>query len=121
MSLKLPNAPGTNLFKQGYQTYSSEDGAVSRNIQAVNEITSMVRTSVGPSGHNKIVVNRMWSMIWFACEFTIVTNPLYNLDLGKIFITSDAATILKELEIVHPAAKLVVMASQQQEQEVIYF
>ncbi|VVT49683.1 uncharacterized protein SAPINGB_P002391 [Magnusiomyces paraingens] len=95
MSLKLPNAPGTGLFKQGYQTYASEDGAVSRNIQAVREITNMVRTSVGPSGHNKIVVNH----------------------LGKIFITSDAATILRELEIVHPAAKLVVMASQQQEQE----
>lgn len=42
----------------------------------------------------------------------------FDLDLGKIFITSDAATILKELEIVHPAAKLVVMASEQQEQEV---
>lgn len=46
---------------------------------------------------------------------------MFTLDLGKIFITSDAATILKELEIVHPAAKLVVMASQQQEQEVIYY
>jgi T-complex protein 1 subunit theta len=32
-------------------------------------------------------------------------------------ITSDAATILKDLEVVHPAAKLLVMASQQQEAE----
>ena len=95
MSLKLPSAPNAGLFKQGYQTYASEDGAVSRNIQAVREITSMVRTSVGPCGRNKIVVNH----------------------LSKIFITSDAATILRELEIVHPAAKLVVMASQQQETE----
>jgi T-complex protein 1 subunit theta len=32
-------------------------------------------------------------------------------------LTSDAATILKELDVVHPAAKLLVMASQQQESE----
>jgi T-complex protein 1 subunit theta len=95
MSLKLPQAPNSGLFKQGYQTYQSEDGAVNRNIAAVREITSMVRTSIGPCGRNKIVVNH----------------------LSKIFLTSDAATILRELEIVHPAAKLVVMASQQQETE----
>lgn len=33
-------------------------------------------------------------------------------------MTSDAATIIRELEVVHPAAKLVVMASQAQESEV---
>lgn len=38
--------------------------------------------------------------------------------LQKMILTSDAATILRELEVVHPAAKLVVMASQQQEAEV---
>ncbi|OLY83304.1 putative T-complex protein 1 subunit theta [Smittium mucronatum] len=37
--------------------------------------------------------------------------------LDKLFITSDAATIIQELEVVHPAAKLLVMASQQQEAE----
>lgn len=34
-----------------------------------------------------------------------------------MILTSDAATILRELDVVHPAAKLVVMASQQQEAE----
>ena len=38
--------------------------------------------------------------------------------LEKLFVTNDAATIIRELEVVHPAAKLLVMASQQQEQEV---
>ena len=37
--------------------------------------------------------------------------------LEKLFVTNDAATIMKELEVVHPAAKLLVMASQQQEHE----
>ena len=34
-----------------------------------------------------------------------------------MILTNDAATILRELEVVHPAAKLLVMASQQQEAE----
>ena len=34
-----------------------------------------------------------------------------------MILTSDAATILRELEVVHPAAKLLVMATQQQEAE----
>ncbi|KAI8321390.1 T-complex protein 1 [Martensiomyces pterosporus] len=37
--------------------------------------------------------------------------------LEKLFVTNDAATIIRELEVVHPAAKLIVMASQQQEAE----
>ena len=37
--------------------------------------------------------------------------------LEKLFVTNDAATILRELEVEHPAAKILVMASQQQEQE----
>jgi T-complex protein 1 subunit theta len=36
----------------------------------------------------------------------------------KLFVTSDAATIIKELDVIHPAAKMIVMASQRQEEEV---
>ncbi|KAK9320261.1 chaperonin Cpn60/TCP-1 family [Lipomyces orientalis] len=93
--LSLPSAPGTQLFKPGYQTYQSEDGAIIRNISACREIASIVRTSIGPCGRNKIVINH----------------------LQKVFLTSDAATILRELDVIHPAAKLMVMASQQQETE----
>lgn len=95
MSLQLPKAPNAGLFKPGYQTTSSEDQAVQRNIAACHEIASIVRTSLGPNGRNKFIINH----------------------LQKLFITNDAATILRELEVVHPAAKLVVMASQQQEAE----
>lgn len=45
--------------------------------------------------------------------FKLVVNQL-----DKIFITSDTATIVKEMEVVHPAAKLIVEAAQKQEQEV---
>lgn len=95
MSLKLPGQPNASLFKQGYQVHSNTDGAVNRNIQACREISKMISTSIGPYGKNKLLVN----------------------DLGKIFITNDAATMLRELDIVHPAVKVLVMHSEQQEQE----
>ncbi|KAI4629602.1 T-complex protein 1 subunit theta [Alternaria novae-zelandiae] len=95
MSLTIPNAPNAGLFKQGYQNYDAEDGAVIRNIDACRTIAQTVQTSLGPYGRNKIVINH----------------------LQKMILTSDAATILRELEVVHPAAKLLVMASQQQEAE----
>ncbi|SGZ56998.1 CIC11C00000001072 [Sungouiella intermedia] len=95
MSLKLPSAPNAGLFKQGYSLYLASDGAIIRNIEAVREITSIVLTSMGPSGRNKILVNKH----------------------DRTFITNDAATILNELDIVHPAVKMLIMALKQQEFE----
>uniref|UniRef100_A0A8H7NAI7 CCT-theta n=1 Tax=Bionectria ochroleuca TaxID=29856 RepID=A0A8H7NAI7_BIOOC len=95
MSLNIPGAPNANLFKQGYNNYDAEDGAVLRNIEACRAISSTVQTSLGPYGRNKVIINH----------------------LQKMILTSDAATILRELDVVHPAAKLLVMASQQQEAE----
>lgn len=66
-----------------------------RNIDACRAISSTVQTSLGPYGRNKVVINH----------------------LQKMILTSDAATILRELDVMHPAAKLLVMASQQQEAE----
>ncbi|KAK5143487.1 T-complex protein 1 subunit theta [Rachicladosporium monterosium] len=95
MSLAMPSAPNGGLFKAGYNSYDAEDGAVLRNIDACRTIASTVQTSLGPYGRNKIVINH----------------------LQKMILTNDAATILRELDVVHPAAKLIVMASQQQEAE----
>ena len=38
--------------------------------------------------------------------------------LEKLFVTKDTGTIIKELEVEHPAAKMMVMATQMMEQEV---
>ena len=38
--------------------------------------------------------------------------------LEKLFVTNDAATVIKELEVEHPAARMLVMATKMQEQEV---
>jgi DNA-binding NarL/FixJ family response regulator len=37
---------------------------------------------------------------------------------SQLFVTSDAATILRELEVVHPAAKVLVLSSESMEAEV---
>eukprot|EP00918_Siedleckia_nematoides_P006683 GHVU01014584.1.p1 GENE.GHVU01014584.1~~GHVU01014584.1.p1 ORF type:complete len:559 (+),score=71.71 GHVU01014584.1:32-1678(+) len=95
MSLRMPKADHMPLFKSGYTFSSGIEEAVLRNIQAVNELTDLVRTSFGPQGRNKMVINH----------------------LDKLFVTSDAATIIRELEVIHPAAKVLVMASHQQEAE----
>jgi T-complex protein 1 subunit theta len=91
LSLKLLLPHTNNTFN----SYDAEDGAVLRNIDACRTIANTVLTSLGPYGRNKIVINH----------------------LQKMILTNDAATILRELEVVHPAAKLLVMASQQQEAE----
>ncbi|EKM53663.1 uncharacterized protein PHACADRAFT_260138 [Phanerochaete carnosa HHB-10118-sp] len=95
MSLKVPKANNIQLFKEGYKHLQGLEDAVLRNIQAVSELSDLVRTSFGPNGRNKLLINH----------------------LGKLFVTSDAATIIREVEVVHPAAKLLVMASQAQEAE----
>lgn len=45
-------------------------------------------------------------------------NKMVINHIEKLFVTNDAATILKELDIQHPAAKIIIMASQMQERQV---
>ncbi|GAA5803258.1 T-complex protein 1 theta subunit [Helicostylum pulchrum] len=95
MALRVPKSTLPQLFKDGYKFQSGIEEAVLRNIDATHEFSEVVRTSMGPNGRNKMIINH----------------------LEKLFVTNDAATIIRELDIVHPAAKLLVMASQQQESE----
>lgn len=95
MALKVPKMGLNQLMKDGYKNSEGLDEVVFRNIQAVNELTNMTRTSYGPNGRNKMVINH----------------------LEKLFVTNDAATMMKELEVVHPAARMLVLSSHQQETE----
>lgn len=92
MSLKVPQNPNAGLFKQGYHSYSNADGQINKSISAIREIHKMCLTSMGPCGRNKVIVNH----------------------LNKVIITNDAATMLRELDIIHPAVKVLVMATEQQ-------
>jgi T-complex protein 1 subunit theta len=69
--------------------------ATLKNIEACKNLSTIVRTSLGPNGMNKMVINH----------------------LEKLFITNDSATIVQELEVQHPAAKMLVLASKMQESE----
>lgn len=86
----------SGLLKDGYKHFEGIDDAVAKNIDAVKQLSAITRTSLGPHAMNKLVINH----------------------LEKIFVTSDTATIVQELEVIHPAAKMVVMAAKMQEQEV---
>mmetsp|Transcript_14394 Transcript_14394/g.30797 ORF Transcript_14394/g.30797 Transcript_14394/m.30797 type:complete len:542 (-) Transcript_14394:177-1802(-) len=83
------------MLKQGHQSMEGLEGATIRNVEACREISTITRTSLGPNGMNKLVVNH----------------------LGKIIVTSDCATIVKELEIEHPAAKMLQLAAEAQDFE----
>ncbi|XP_014217307.1 T-complex protein 1 subunit theta [Copidosoma floridanum] len=97
MALHVPKAPGmAQMLKDGARYFSGLEEAVYRNITACKEFAQTVRTAYGPNGMNKMVINH----------------------LEKLFVTSDAATIIRELDVEHPAAKLLVLASEMQESEV---
>jgi len=97
MALHVPRAPGfSSMMKDGSKFFSGLEEAVIRNIGACKEFAETVQTCYGPNGMNKMVINH----------------------LEKLFVTNDAATIIRELEVEHPAAKLMILGSQMQENEI---
>ncbi|CAN6446425.1 unnamed protein product [Victoria cruziana] len=84
------------MLKEGHKHLSGLDEAVLKNIDACKQLSTITRTSLGPNGMNKMVINH----------------------LDKLFITNDAATIVNELEVQHPAAKILVLAGKAQQEEI---
>ncbi|KAG8628081.1 hypothetical protein KVT40_003954 [Elsinoe batatas] len=66
------------------------------NVLATTNIANVVRSSFGPSGLDKMMVD----------------------DIGDVTVTNDGATILSLLDIEHPAGKILVDLAQQQDKEV---
>lgn len=66
------------------------------NVTAVQALSNILKSSLGPQGLDKMLVD----------------------NIGDVVITNDGATILKQLEIQHPAAKILVNLSELQDQEV---
>lgn len=67
-----------------------------QNVTAAMAIANIVKTSLGPVGLDKMLVD----------------------EIGDVTITNDGATILAQLDIEHPAAKVLVELAQLQDQEV---
>ena len=90
----------SGLLPSGTRHMENDQGSgsgqvVLRNIEACLQLCRMVRTSLGPQGRCKLVVNH----------------------LGKLIVTSDCASMVKEIAIEHPAAQLLAAACQKQEEE----
>jgi thermosome len=83
------------LLKEG-TTETKGNQAQRNNITAAKTIAEIVRTSLGPRGMDKMLVN----------------------NIGDVTITNDGATILKEMDIQHPAAKMMVEISKATDNEV---
>ena len=95
-SMNLNAAAGlSGMLKSGHKHLSGPDATVVRNVEAARDLSRIVSTSLGPNGMNKLVVNH----------------------LERIIVTSDCAAIVRELEIEHPAAKMLSMASDAQDKE----
>jgi thermosome len=83
------------LLKEGSSENKGRE-AQKNNIQAAKIIAEIVRSSLGPRGMDKMLVDA----------------------LGDVTITNDGATILKEIDVQHPAAKMLVEISKTTDSEV---
>jgi len=82
------------ILKEGTERNRGRD-AMKNNIAAAKAVADAVRSTLGPKGMDKMLVDSM----------------------GDIVITNDGVTILKEVEIEHPAAKMIVEVAKTQDQE----
>ncbi len=83
------------ILKEGTKRSAGKD-AQRTNIMAARVIAEAVRTSLGPLGMDKMLVD----------------------SFGDVVITNDGATILKEMDVQHPAAKMMVNVAKTQDNEV---
>jgi thermosome len=94
MSAQLGGQP-VYILAEGAQRYRGKD-ARSMNIIASRVVAEAVKSTLGPKGMDKMLVD----------------------NTGDVVITNDGAAILKEVEIKHPAAKMMVEIAKAQETEV---
>ena len=97
MSVQQGSAGGMPvlILKEGASQTKGRD-AQKNNIAAAKLISEVVRSSLGPRGMDKMLVD----------------------GLGDVTITNDGATILKEIDVQHPAAKMMVEISKATDNEV---
>jgi len=91
---QTPNGPVLVLKESALQQKGKD--AQKNNITAAKLVAELVKTSLGPRGLDKMLVD----------------------SLGDVTITNDGATILKEIDAQHPAAKMMVEVSKTIDTEV---
>jgi thermosome len=83
------------VLREGTTEQKDKD-AKRNNITAAKVVAELVKTSLGPRGMDKMLVN----------------------SIGDVTITNDGATILKEIDVEHPAAKMMVEVAKSVDNEV---
>ena len=83
------------IMSEDAERQTGED-AQENNIAACKTVAKAVRTTLGPKGMDKMMVD----------------------SVGDLVVTNDGVTILEEMDIQHPAAKMMVEVAQTQEEEV---
>ncbi|MEM2854568.1 MAG: thermosome subunit beta, partial [Desulfurococcaceae archaeon] len=83
------------VLKEGTQRTTGRD-ALRANIMAARVLAEVLKSSLGPRGLDKMLVD----------------------SFGDITVTNDGAAIVKEMEVQHPAAKLLVEVAKAQDAEV---
>ena len=91
---QTPQGPVLVLKESAFQQKGKD--AQKNNIAAAKLVADLVKTSLGPRGLDKMLVD----------------------PLGDVTITNDGATILKEIDVQHPAAKMMVEISKTVDNEV---
>ena len=81
------------ILPEGTERYSKRD-ALRMNITAAKVLAGIVRTTLGPKGMDKMLVN----------------------SLGDVTVTNDGATIMSEMDIAQPAARMLVETAKKQEE-----
>jgi thermosome len=89
------NQQSVLILPEGYQRMIGR-GAQGANIAAAKAVAETVRTTLGPKGMDKMLVD----------------------SIGDIVVTNDGVTILEEMNIENPAAKMIVEVAKTQDEEV---
>jgi archaeal chaperonin len=95
MSAQTAGGVPVLILKEGTGRSTGKE-AQRNNITAAKVVAETVRTTLGPRGMDKMLVST----------------------IGDVTITNDGATIMKELDVQHPAAKMLVEVSKTQDNEV---
>jgi chaperonin GroEL (HSP60 family) len=82
------------ILKEGTERAKGKD-AQRNNIMAATVVADTIKSTLGPKGMDKMMVD----------------------SLGDILISNDGATLLDEIDVQHPAAKMIVQVAKAQDQE----
>lgn len=83
-------------FKENVQEVDEKLAALVTNSNAIRAVASAVEGTIGPKGLDSMLVDRF----------------------GEVTITNDGVTILKQMDVNHPAAKILINIAKAQQEEV---